>query len=354
MPSSREPAGASGRDDRWDAFVASVPGGHHVQTSRWAEVKAVLGWRARRTVVVEDGRIVAGCQILIRDVPVAGAVAYAPRGPLIDARDPARLDAVLEGLRTLAKRERVAYLKLQPPTDRPDLEPELLQRGFKASALEAAPTATVLVDLARDPEAILASMRSTARRHVRGAGRRGLLARLGDASDLETFVRIVQSTSARQGFHAYPDTYYRQMWDSFEGHRALVIVERDGAPLSALLLIGWNDHVIYKMGGWSGDRSAGHPNELAHWTAMEWSRERGYRFYDLEGIPPDMAAAVLRGEPVDGRWPGRARFKLGLGGEVAVFPGAYDLTCRPLAGAVARRLASPRLRPLAHRVLGRA
>lgn len=342
-----------GRDEPWDAFVAAVPGGHHVQTSRWAEVKAVLGWRAVRTVLSEDGSIVGGCQLLVRDVPVAGAVAYAPRGPLIEGRDPDRLDAVLKGMRDLAARERVAYLKLQPPVDRADLDGELRRRGFAPSGLEAAPTATVLVDLSRELDEILAGMRSTARRHVRGAERRGLRARLGGRGDLDSFAALVASTSARQRFPAYPPRYYRQMWESFGESCALVVVERDEQPLSALLLIGWNDRVVYKMGGWSGDRSAGHPNEVAHWAAIRWARERGYRFYDLEGIPPDLAHALRRGEAPGDDWPGGARFKAGLGGEAVVFPGAYDLTCRPLAGAIARRLASPRLRPLAHRVLGR-
>ena len=61
----------------WDAWVASAPGGHHLQTSRWAQVKALAGWRAVRVIVRADGRIAGGCQMLVRDLPLSRRVAYA-------------------------------------------------------------------------------------------------------------------------------------------------------------------------------------------------------------------------------------------------------------------------------------
>lgn len=41
-------------DPAWDAFVASLPGGSHVQTSMWARVKAVVHWRAVRIMLLHD------------------------------------------------------------------------------------------------------------------------------------------------------------------------------------------------------------------------------------------------------------------------------------------------------------
>ena len=70
----------------WDRFIAEVAGGAYQQSSRWAGVKAVVGWRAERVVVERDGAIVGGCQLLLRRLPILGAVAYAPRGPVIAGR----------------------------------------------------------------------------------------------------------------------------------------------------------------------------------------------------------------------------------------------------------------------------
>lgn len=77
------------------------------------------------------------------------------------------------------------------------------------------------------------------------------------------------------------------------------------------------------MGGWSGERAGIRPNELLHWHAMRWGREAGYRWYDLEGIDPHTARAVLRGERPE-KIDGLTHFKLGFGGEVVTLPGTYD------------------------------
>lgn len=340
-------------DVGWDAFVAQAPGGHHVQTSAWGQAKAVLGWRAVRAVARRDGAVVAGCQLLVRRFGLAGAVAYAPRGPL-GTGDEAAVHAVLDAVDGLVASERIRLLKVQPPGHRADLGPELVRRGFGPSAQEAAPVATVLVDLARDEAGILAAFRSSARSNVRKAERRGVEVRAGGELDLATFAHLVASTGQRQGFSPYPSHYYERMWHLFAatGGARLLLAEHEGRALSAMLIIGCGDTAVYKMGGWAGERHGVHPNELLHWHAMRWARAAGHRFYDLEGIPVGIARALLRGEqPADARQ-GTTRFKLGFGGEVRLFPGAYDRGRPRVVGTVARR-AVPRLLPLTQRALGR-
>jgi lipid II:glycine glycyltransferase (peptidoglycan interpeptide bridge formation enzyme) len=111
------------------------------------------------------------------------------------------------------------------------------------------------------------------------------------------------------------------------------------------------------MGAWSGSRTGLRPNELMHWHAIQWARERGYRYYDLDGIDEPAARAVLAGEelPESGKR-GTTHFKLGLGGEVTLYPTAYDRSFHWLLVWPAR-IAAPRLdrfRSRAHRLLGRA
>ena len=68
-------------DPEWDSFVERTPGGHHVQSSLWAQVKAVVGWLLLRVIAVRDGVIVGGAQILTR--PITYLVRHAPG---VDAR----------------------------------------------------------------------------------------------------------------------------------------------------------------------------------------------------------------------------------------------------------------------------
>ena len=126
--------------------------------------------------------------------------------------------------------------------------------------------------------------------------------------------------------------------------------------LSAALVIAFGDTVLYKIGARGGARdSAPGANELVHWTAIRWAHSAGYRYYDLEGIPVELARAMLAGgraTPADGV----AYFKLGFGGKPVMYPGTYDLAYGRLVGpAVARLLPSAeRYRKVVHRISGRA
>lgn len=344
----------AGRDDEWDAFVERAPGGHHLQTSRWGEVKQVVGWRAVRSVVRRDGRIVAGCQLLLRSVGRMGALAYAPRGPLALEDDSKAVAAALSGVEALAVDERVRLLKLQPPVHRHDLAAAFERRGFRPSQIEAAPLATVVVDLRRDEDALIRGMRGATRRNIRGAQRNGVTIRSGSFEDLARFAHLIALTSRRQGFTPYPSHYYERMFQVFrpDGHAELLLAEHGGRVVSGALIVGFGDTAVYKVGAWIGERNTIHPNELLHWTAMQRARQHGHHFYDLEGIDPPLAEALLRGElPPEARR-GTAHFKLGFGGEVRVFPKAYDRGRPRLLGAMGR-YATPRARRLAHTVVRR-
>jgi lipid II:glycine glycyltransferase (peptidoglycan interpeptide bridge formation enzyme) len=344
-------------DSAWDSFVRSTPGGHHLQTSLWGQVKSLQGWRALRVRLEQGGAVVAGCQALVRRIPRLGIIAYVPRGPIAVEGNPELIAAVLEALeRTLAK-DRLVYLKVQPPEHHPAAAALLRDRRFVSSSLEAAPVATVRVDLNRSLDEILAAMRPRTRNHIRSSERRGAVVRIAGAEEIGTYTDLVRLTAARQGFHAYPANYYRRMWEVFSPDYARVLlVEHECHALAGTLLLAFGDTVVNKMAGWSGEKSKVHPNEFLQWAGIRWARESGYRYYDLEGINLALARGLLAGEDPPGARRGVAYFKLGFGGDVVVFPSAYDLATRPLTGRLIQHLAPTldRWRPVAHRLLGRS
>ena len=344
------------RNPEWDAWVATAPGGHHLQTSGWANVKALAGWRAIRLLLRSGGDIVGGCQMLVRDLPLSRRIAYVPRGPLVPTGSPALLDELLEAMRTTAAQQRVLLMKVQPPVDRQDMPAQLQERGFVPSELHTAPGASVVVELGdRDDEALLKGMRSTARRHVRNAIKRGATVRVGGVDDLGVLQELLEATARRQGFDPYPAAYYERLWDAFgtTGQARLMIVEHEGTPMSAGLWIAFGDTVLYKIGAWGGGSVPG-TNELMHYTAMCWARAQGFLFYDFEGIPVDVAKTILDGGPAPTN--GVPFFKLGFGGEPVVFPGTHDIYFGRVLGAAVRRIAprAERSRKVVHRIAGRA
>lgn len=344
-------------DREWDAFLAGAPGGHHTQTSLWAQVKAVLGGRVARFVVTRRGRIEGGAQVLIRPLWSIGTVGYVPRGPLFTSDDPLLTKLGINELHKVARANRLQVLFVQPPGNGQSLARELTGWGFCPSSVAPAPEATVLVDLTQDRKDILARMKSTTRRNVRLGQRKGVRIREGTESDLSIFYRIVVATGQRQNFSLFPEHYFLELWRVFgkHGYVKLFLVDYEGETVSALLAIAFGNTVLYKMGGWSGLYGGCRPNEAMHWAAMMWAKSQGYHYYDLEGIDPKIATAIVQGRPLGASHEQTVTsFKLGFGGQTVLFPETYAYVYNPIL-RWAYRTISPKITrsPMVKRTLNR-
>jgi len=320
-------------DRDWDAFLAHTPGGHHTQSSLWAQAKTLLGWRVARVVASRAGQIVAGAQLLLRPLPLFGAIGYVPRGPVL-ALDDARLaELVLGTVDRIARMHRVQYLVVQPAAGGEPVAQRLQAAGFQASSLEVTPTATVLIDLATPPDDLLAEMHGKTRYNIRLGQRKGMTVREGAERDLHTFYQLLLATGQRQQFTTYSEDYFMQMWRllSPRGHMQLFLAEYAGEAVAGLLAIAFGNTVTYWRGGWSGQHGKLHPNEVMHWVAMTWAQSQGYRYYDLEGIDPQLAEAIVDGRCSPDALPrSLTSFKVGFGGQVELLPKCYEYVYNPL------------------------
>ncbi|MDP8924335.1 MAG: aminoacyltransferase [Chloroflexota bacterium] len=320
-------------DPHWDAFLAATPGGDHAQTGLWAGMKAWQGWRVARVIVRRDERIVGGAQLLLRPIPLVGAVGYVPRGPICAPDEPTAARVVVRALRQLTARRGVRCLIVQPPLHGERVARELVAHGFRGSVLEPQPAHAVLIDLHRDLDEILASMHSKTRYNLRLGQRKGVVVRDGAEGDLDTFHRLLVATARRQGFEAEPREYYSELWRRLgpAGHVKLFLVDYAGETVSAELAVAFGDTVTYKRGAWSGRHGTCRPNEVMHWEVIKSAKAAGYRFYDLEGIDPKLAARLASGTlQVDAVPRSLTSFKLGFGGSVTLTPGSYAYVPNPV------------------------
>jgi peptidoglycan pentaglycine glycine transferase (the first glycine) len=313
-------------DPEWDAFVSSLPHGHHVQTSLWGQAKEVLGYRAMRVTASEDGRIVAGGQLLIRKLMPFVSIAYLSKGPVLAAWDPSLARIITDELKRVARANHFAVLALQPPNNDAEFKALLADRGFRPSWVELAPTATILHDLTQETGEILSQMKRQTRQKIRRSERAGITTREGTEADLPAFYQLYVTTSQRQGFTPYPEEYFDRMWQVFSEQDliGLIIAEYRNTPVSALLLVSFGNTVIPKILGWSGEHGKGRPNDALFWAAIQWARTHGYHYFDMEGIDREGAELMLSGQPL----PEALRhtpdfFKLGFGGSVTLLPQSY-------------------------------
>jgi lipid II:glycine glycyltransferase (peptidoglycan interpeptide bridge formation enzyme) len=322
----------------WDAFVASHPAGHLLQTWAWGELKGRFGWQTVRLALIENGDIVSGTQVLFRPVSTIYSLAYVPKGPLVDWNDGMQVKTLLASLHRLCRSHHSAFMKIEPHAcDDGALRDTISQHGGVVSQFTIQPPRTIVVDIAPPEEAILAAMKQKTRYNIRLATRKGVTVRTGTADDLPTFYQLMQATGERDRFGIHSLDYFRAMVELFAYERAaLLLAEVQGEPVAGILLLVHGPAAYYLFGASSNAHREKMPTYLLQWEAMRWAKAHGCQSYDLWGIP-DADEAELETEFVahsrdtsSGLW-GVYRFKRGFGGQVTRALGAFDFVYnRPL------------------------
>lgn len=313
----------------WDAFVSRHPRAHVLQQSAWGELKRAYGWSVERVAISEDGRIIAGAQMLFRRLPLRlGALAYLGMGPLTTSA--ASSAALWPAIHACARRHRAVFIKWEPgiyTNDDDAARPDPAMLGFSASAQPVQPPRTVLIDIAADEETILARMNQGTRRKIRQSQKHGVRCWQGSRSDVAAFGQMMQITGARNAFGVHEPGYYALAYDLFvpTGDATLILAEHAGDLLAGVMVFAKGATAWYLYGASSDVKRNLMGAYAAQWAALQWARARGCAIYDMWGVPDeDEAALEAQFESrSDGLW-GVYGFKRGWGGRVVRSLGAWD------------------------------
>src|SRR5215471_15767337 len=106
-----------GDQPRWERFLAAGPSGHLLQCWAWGELKRAFGWSPLRLALWDtaEERVIAGAQVLLRPIPWTGyALAYIPRGPVLDWADAPLCQTFFTLLHAFLRARQVAVLRIEP------------------------------------------------------------------------------------------------------------------------------------------------------------------------------------------------------------------------------------------------
>jgi peptidoglycan pentaglycine glycine transferase (the first glycine) len=325
--------------ERWNAFVSQWSDFALMQSYEWGTFKEAVGWKVVRLAVEQDGRLVAGAQMLVKPLPLGlASIAYVPRGPLLDWEDERVALALLSALHASARQHRAISLKIEPAVR---YSPEMVQRlqsyGFRRSDFDNQPQCSMLVDLTPDPDTLLANMNKTTRYNIRYGARKGVVVREATVADLDTFYHLLKFTAKRAGFPVRSREYYRQEWNSLapRGYLKLFLAMYEGEVLATRMPAAFGNRAATLHSGSFDAHRKLKPSELLMWESLKWAKAQGCTTYDVWGIPDEIGAHLHLGQPLPeeqkgGLW-GVYRFKRGFGGAVVYYVGAYDfIYSRPL------------------------
>ncbi|MCL2381668.1 MAG: peptidoglycan bridge formation glycyltransferase FemA/FemB family protein [Treponema sp.] len=315
-----------------------------LQSDFWGAFKARFGWEALAFDVQWDwegsshegssGGQAGGCLLALRRSLAAGfSLAYIPLGPELPEGFPAGLrEAALTELALALKAlfpPDTAFIRFDPPwhTEGPSAPPPRIPPPFVRAPADIQAPDTVLVDLARPVESVLAEMKPKWRYNARLALKRGVTARRAGAEEVGVFYGLLKETARRDGIAIHGQEYYAALLDNGWYNGAppdirLYLAEHEGDVLAGIVTLFRGPQAVYLYGASSGKKR----NLMAPYAlqvkAMEDASAAGCRQYDLFGIPPS-------GDPSH-PMAGLYLFKTGFGGRIIHRPGSWDFPCRPL------------------------
>lgn len=335
----------------WDALVDGTPGTDVTQLSTWARLREMVGFTPLYVLAHQSAGLAGGALIMIRRVPLLGAVGYLPYGPLVapDARHaPGVRRALADALTALCRRQ-LRMLFVQPPEGADAMSEELLQRGFRTSSAGIAPAGSIRIDLTAD----LADIRSRFGKRLKSWTNRwqsrGVTVRIGDERDIPLLIRLMATASQHQGYQPLPDAYVLALYRNLvaTGRAALFVGEVDGVPIAADLVTGCAGMIRGRLSGFDRCEAASRLSVPAavRWEILKWAKASGYRWLDFGGLRPETLDALLNGDHSDAdSLPASDQPKVTFGGTAYRYPTpvemirpapvrlAYDLARRSAAG----------------------
>ena len=345
--------------DSWNQIISNLPNPHLLQAREWGLAKQPFGWLPHYKIWQgADGQPEAAAQILQRSIHIPGTskslcMLYVPKGPLLrDWNDKTLRMRVLSDLANFGREQGAFFLKVDPDINMGIGVPgesdaaadplgaavvdELKTGGWRFSNEQVQMRNTMLIDLRKSEEHLLADMKQKTRYNLRLAERKGVRVRRGGSADFSSLYSMYAETSARDSFVIRSEEYYRTVWDSFfeAGILLPLVAEVEDQAVAGLMLFIFGSQSWYLYGMSRSMARDWMPNYLLQWEAIKASQAAGCEVYDLWGAPDEFNDS-------DPMW-GVYRFKHGLGAYPVRHIGAWDLPLQPAVYSLYTRLL-PRL-----------
>ena len=319
----------------WDEFIASRPEADLLQSWAWGECTALAGEPPARLLLDDNGHIRGVAQALMRSAGFGRQVAYVAHGPIWDrsAPDGDRLFAwLLQGLRTLARKEKALVVKLDPRAERGDATdiPALAAANKLRRAPDLQAPTTRIVELLHGLDQPDASWHADARRLSRRAEREGTkvtVSREPDPAEIAILHQLLTLTAEHGDFRVRSPEFLEWLAAelSVSSGWYLGIARVNETPIAAMAFPRIGNRAYYLYGALRRDPEYKHQYgaHAVMATMLRTLAADGCATVDMWGVvEPDDTAA-------DPAWRGFSDFKRTFGGLPLRHPGLFDLVTDP-------------------------
>jgi len=343
--------------NQWDQWVqGNALDGGLLQSEGWAQFQRGLGKRVDKIVIpasepesrqnkseilklVQDDDAIGRTLVIEHRLPLAQTYIYSPRGPVCSSylRDFVSSYLVPEVRKKFLK---AIFWRIEPT------DPGFRVQGIGYRVVKSVqPATTLIVDLSKSEEELLAQMKQKTRYNIKVAQKHGVVvipnilisqylpatlrvARRAGPNIQEQFLNLMDETAKRDGFRVHPREYYQKLLDirndtlypkpytlnpSFELFGAF----QGDQLLAGAIVAFFGQWAYYLHGASSNEHRELMAPYLLHWEIMREAKRRGCTKYDLWGAGDE--------------WPGVSKFKTGFAPATALthYPGTFDVVLNP-------------------------
>ncbi|MEE4197381.1 MAG: peptidoglycan bridge formation glycyltransferase FemA/FemB family protein [Bacteroidales bacterium] len=328
------------------------------QTSYWARVKEKQGYQPRAFTVetepvsLQKHSLKEDLLIIIRTIGKEGSVAYIPYGPDIELPEEEQgvfLEELSEALRPYLPSDCIfirydlswaspwqddedCYNESGVWLGPPEIRLQELRMNFdtqnwnlRKAPSDILPSHTLFLNLKKDKDELLQSMKSKTRYNIRLSHRKGVRVKDVSADNLWIWHKLYQETAIRNGI-AYQDIHHfktiletraEDTASPAEVHMLLAEEEEEEEdPLAALLMVISGGRATYLYGASTTKKRNLMGTYALQWEAICKAKSKGCKEYDFFGISPTPDKA----HPMYGLY----RFKKGFGGSEYHRQGCWD------------------------------
>ncbi|MBI2613860.1 MAG: peptidoglycan bridge formation glycyltransferase FemA/FemB family protein [Candidatus Levybacteria bacterium] len=306
---------------------------HPLQSAAWGEFRKKTGIK-----VIKINRT----QITIHKVPhTPWTIGYVPKGPLPDKE-------MISELKRIGREKKCVFIQLEPNVLIENSKLKIENLGLKPAAHPLFTKYTFVLDLTKSEVELLKEMHPKTRYNIKVALKHGVKIVQDNSNEaFETYLKLTEETTRRQGFYAHTEKYHRLMWETLKNEKLKMKNEKlDTDKLTAHLLLAkyspnsqlstfnsqlvlaawilfvYKDTLYYPYGASSSLHRETMASNLIMWEAIKFGKELGLKKFDMWG-------ALGHDPSTNDPWYGFHKFKQGYGPKLTEFVGSFDLVINP-------------------------
>lgn len=310
---------------QWNTFVGDYTPNTFLQSWQWGEFLKSQDHHPFRLGLFEGDELI-GTALFTKIMSKRANYLDCHGAPMIDWNNPEQFAAFEQYLEKLAQRENIHFFRFRAPMHHDDAFVEnMQQQGYKLAPMYFQAEYTMVLDLTRSEDEIMANMRKNTRYYVRRSEREGVKVRISqDPQDLKVLFELYQETVERQEFIPYDFDFFKTEFEIFHADDLtdIYIAEYDGKPVAAAMMVYFDKGAYYHHGASIRLENDVYAPYLLQWEAIKNAKRRGMETYDFFGVAPN--------DDEDHPRAGLTKFKRGFGGERVRWMHTLDYPVNPL------------------------